>query len=1086
MLGPLEVRNSDGSNRAIGGPRQRALLAALLTSPGQAITMDSLVEAVWAADQPERPRRALQVSIARLRATLGKDRIDFQDNHYWLALAAGDTVDSILLEQAAAGGVEPCESLVRWRGSPFAELADWHPAQVRIAALTELRASAAIRCLDSHLDDRRFDIVVVKAKELLVDYPYDERLWTALVEALQLDGRQAEAVDACHQMRQKMYHTLGLNPSPAFIDLETRILMGVQRELDQPNETSTHTESVGLPGLLDRVSARPFAGRDDELARLRKHWSEAKDGRTQLVLVTGEPGIGKTHLVAKISSEIAEQGCHILFGSGSPQQPALAPLAEALNRAVADLERLPLSSRRRGLLGRVVPDLAPAEPPTDDSEHDRAEFAEALAHALAELSAKAPTVLVLDDLHWAGRSTFRAVGDVIRTRPDLPLLVVATMRDVPPDTSRELEELTAELLRLPSSSRLPLTGLDDGEVLEILDDSWSRADAVALRRQTAGSPLFVTQLAARKLAINDRVTDLSLAINDQVERLGPDVAKTLRTAAVVGERFAVDVVLRRQRDEGVGNKRVLAALSRAEAARLLQPTDAAGSDMRFHHALVRDVLYDSWFSTERMSEHRAVADAYVSLADAGIGRWSGQIAWHLHHAGPFADVDECVRHARFAAKELANAAAAAEAGWYYSLPLALETLDEHTRCELLVAKAEMEGLAGQDGQSATTSLEAAALAAKNGWIDLLVRSALSCAPTSGRWVNFMDGAAGVGLVETARQRAPDQSVEQARLALREACFNVLTYTVDQRRRLCDPAIAVIRRAGSPEDRLLGMMDAYWALQNSLRPPFDLYEELVELSRELATPRARWLGFMAEHADAWYRPDLTSFGKDAKPWRDVAERLGPAERYWAAISSSCSAFVGGRLDDGRSQFEAARGFAVGQTSDMWRRGNGPTIAWFASAIYSDPTIGNEFVAGINIRGVLVKSLLCLLGPEQIRGEVHESTRDWDWERNDMSRSDLEPPSGGEIATLTGLGAIYNDNPPLAKKIYELLLPIREAMAGTPWNPLPVTHFVLGRLAEYLGHPRTALDHFERSLELHRRYGSQPLVHLSERALAEFDT
>ena len=1084
VLGPLEVLDESGEPLVLGGPRQRAVLACLLTAPARVFLVDSLAEAVWPGDQPNNPRRALQVSVARLRSAVGHRRIQSRGDGYVLVLAERDTLDAQTLEQAAIGTADPCSALELWRDTPFIDLADWLPAQARIARLIEAKASVALRCLDRHIEGGRFEVAVGQAEALLVDRPDDERFWIALITALTLDGRSAAAAEACRRGRQTLAAMLGLDPSPAFLKAEAQVLeqRGAAHDTAGGTAAARPKNPDGLPGLLRRFVERPFAGREAELAELRTRWDDSLQNQTQLAVIAGEPGIGKTHLAAELAAVAVEAGGLVVFGAGTPQQPALNSFAEALGPIGSKLDRLSLTNRQRSLLARVLPSLASPEPLTGDTERDRAEFTDALATALAMLADRQPIMLVIDDLHWAGRSTFRALGDIVRTRPNLPLLIVATMRNVPPDSSPELDEMVTELSRLPSAHYLALTGLDDRAVQRLLGANADAATAIALTERTAGSPLFVTQLALATDQAVDRGSALAATIIDRVTRLGHGTADVLRAAAVIGERFPLDVLLQYQAEEGVDAEAVVDALSRAEAARLLQPAVGGSQEIRFHHALVREVLYESWSATERMREHAAVAQAWGAVAAEPTGPVSGEIAWHLHHAGPFADVARCVQHARAAAAQAFEAAAAAEAAYYLSLPLALRALDERLRCELLVAKGEMEGAAGQDGMSVASSLEAAGIANSNGWDDLVVRAALSHAPTSGRWVSSVNHQ-GRDLVTVALTHAIDGSVERARLALREACSNCEIYTVDERRRLCDPALAELRRHGSPNDLHLGLMDAYWALQNVLRPPFDIYHELIDLGRELQSPRAMWWAAMAEHAESWYQPDLAAYGRDQARWCQFAELLGPAERYWAAISSSAGAFVAGRLEEGLRLFDAARQAADQQTMSMWEMANGPGQVWLASVVYDDPSIGARFSAEVASHLVDRQSVIGLLGYPKNRAALPRSAYEKGWARSLFNKEDLNVPSGNSSATVAGLGAIASNDQGLAQQAYQRLEPIADRMAGAPWNPLPVTHFVLGRLGEFLGHRQTARDHFEESLVLHERYGSPPLVRLSERALAE---
>ena len=1071
VLGPLEVVDETGILIAVGGHRPRAVLAALLTSPRKTITTDALIDAVWPTSPPQNPRKALQVLISRLRAALGHDRIGASAAGYWFE--PGDTgVDAAVIKRAAEGDGDPCQALSLWRGQPFAEVANWLPARAASAMLEELRSTLAVACMDQDIARSEYDLAVGQAEGLLVTAPHDERLWIGLARALSLNGRQRDAVSACQRARTAMAD-VGLLPSPALIEIEQEVLA------HEPGAPATP-----LPGLLAPLAGRPFSGREVELDGLRRRWSEARRRQTQLVLITGEPGIGKSHLAAEFASQAATDRPTVLFGSASPQGPALEGLAEALNREIGGLRRLRLPPRDQRVLGRIVPDLAEPMPTTGDGDHDRAELALALGSALEAWSRRRPVLLVLDDLHWAGRSTLRALSDLVRARSDLALMIIVTMRDVPPDTSTELDELRAELLRHGAAWNLRLDGLKRAAVKELLSDADDDiVDAVAIR--TAGNPLFVTQLATTgTVASNpngDLDLDLDLAemVEHRVRRLGAEVDSVLRTAAVIGEQFDLDIVLDEQDDVELAT----AALSEAEAARLIQAADDHGRSMRFHHAVVREVLYRSLPAASRAQSHASIAVALERLRPAS--KAAGRVAWHLSHAGPFTDVDACVDHARLAAAGAATRAAHAEAAEHLALPLVLDGLDERRRCELLVEKAELEGAAGLDGPSIVSSNEATAIAQRHGWDDHVARAALSWAPTSGRWLR-LSGAEGAALAKLALAGSVDDNVTRQRLILRYMSFASSSISFDERRVTCDAALDELRRHGSPMDYLLGLSDTYWALQNILRPPVDIYDELEELGRSShSSPRHRWWAFMADFARAWYQQDLAGYGRDRLEWRVVSDSLGPVQRYWSAISTSSSSVVDGRIDHALELVATAYDHADSQLRHMWSRAHAPGQLWLANVLAD---VSSKRVDGSRqpsewpaIRGDHFDVMRLLIEP---RAEFRPSTVALGWRWAEVGEgTSVDEPAGNVNLSLAGLGAIATGDRATAATIYAKLEPIAELTAGTAWNPLPVTHFILGRLSEFLGHHQTAIDHVTESGRLHRNSGAPALVALSDRALAQ---
>lgn len=1070
VLGSLEVLAADGSSVDLGGPRQRAVLAALLTTPGEVVPTDALVEAVWPGELPANPRRAIQSYVARLRQRLGSDVVVARGDGY-AVITDGGNVDAQRFAEAQTGEGDPAQVLAGWRGLPFQELADWPPAQARGARLLHTRAALAARCVEQDLADGRFVEAASRGRESVVEYPYDERLWSGLMRALYHCGQQAEAVAACVTLRDRLRDDLGLDLSPELIELERAILRHVALPAPRPPAVAGRPR---LPALLQRFAERSFVGRQDELSSCFAAWEEAT-GRvgTRLVLLTGEPGIGKTHLAAELAGRVSADGGLVLFGGARPD-PGVAPgpLVDVIRGYTAtggageDGRSLVLSARERGVLARVAPEFGDPAPLVGDVDADRSELAAVIARALSQIAQAVPVLVVLDDLHWAGRSTFGVVGEILRSAPEARLLVVATMRDVPPDTSPELDDLLGDLLRLPMTSRIRLPGLDVEAVAELLP----RGDDESVRelvRRSAGVPLLVTQLASSLPGQSlpgqrGHTDDVRDSVMSRVGRLGDEVTEVLRTAAVVGEQFSIAVLLGCVSDVPT----LVASLSTAEAARLIEPVDRRGEEMRFHHAVVRDALYDSLAVLDRFQRHVAVAGALTRSSGDESGPHSAQVAWHLSRGGPMADVAACVRHARATAARASASALNAEAADLLALPLGMDGLTEHERCRLLVEKATADGLAGQDVASAVSAREANQLAAANGWDDLLVAAALAYAPTSGRWLG--DSAAEGGrIVAVALATAAGNDVQRARLALRDLCFKPHRQPRSVRCSVADEALREIRANGSGDDLLLGLIDAKWGLQSVVQPPFHLYRELAGLAEAQSSPRLQWWRYMAEFTDAWYRHDGSAFCADQTEWLSLSDALGPAERYWAAASASAAALIGGDTASALALSDRAFDHVDGQMVQTAFR-NASSIYMLAAVFEGDAGLP-ELFAKKHPERIPVGWGLQLLADQLQVCRFPAPFPGFSWSRL-LPLSDPELPAGALTAAVASLGAVADGEMSLVETIYRRLEPVANRLCGTPWVPVPAGAFVLGRLALNLGWFDLAADHFQMAARVHDDFGA----------------
>jgi DNA-binding SARP family transcriptional activator len=235
ILGPLEVWDG-GSEVALGGPKPRALLAALLLRPNEVVSADRLIDDVWGEDSPESAAAALRVNVSRLRKALPPDVLTTRAPGY-LVRVEPDELDlhrferlvdegrSLLARGLAAEASERLqEALALWRGAPLADFTYETFAQTAIARLEEIGLAAVELRIDADLALGRHDELVGELEALVAEHPLRERLWTYLMTALYRSGRQAEALDSYKQARRSLVDELGIEPGVSLQELERAIL----------------------------------------------------------------------------------------------------------------------------------------------------------------------------------------------------------------------------------------------------------------------------------------------------------------------------------------------------------------------------------------------------------------------------------------------------------------------------------------------------------------------------------------------------------------------------------------------------------------------------------------------------------------------------------------------------------------------------------------------------------------------------------------------------------------------------------------------------------------------------------------------
>jgi hypothetical protein len=511
---------------------------------------------------------------------------------------------------------------------------------------------------------------------------------------------------------------------------------------------------VPLPARWRDVPTVGFVGRTAERALLAAAWKEAATGGRRVVLVSGEPGIGKTRLAREVALAAADQGAVVLLGGcdeglGAPYRPWI----EALGHLVANVPAPLLESlgpRRLADLARVVPAVSDRVPgiviaDATDAETERYLFYASVASLLGAATGVGPIVLTIDDLQWSDRQSLDLLRHVVAAQECHSLLIVATFRDADVGSDHPLADVLAALRREPDVTRVALSGLDDQELVALLDTAAQEplGDAGAelaraLYRETDGNPFFAWEvmrhLAETGWAVQDQrghwvsrdLDDLSLpesvreVVGRRVARLGPETNEVLAVAAVLGADFDLAALAGTLGHDDVD---VLARLERAEQAGLVR--SVAAGRFRFGHAIIRHTLYDQLNPTRRALVHRRAAEAIESLAP-GRAR-TAELARHWAAAVTQADPDKAITYSRRAGDEALASLAPDQAAEHYRRALDLldgtNDPDDAVRCELMCCLAEALCQSGDPAYEAH-AMRAARLAQRLGNNDLLVRAAL--------------------------------------------------------------------------------------------------------------------------------------------------------------------------------------------------------------------------------------------------------------------------------------------------------------------------------------------------------------------------
>jgi DNA-binding SARP family transcriptional activator len=297
ILGPLEVVR-DGATLALGGSRQRALLALLLTRANEVVSIDRLIDELWGDQPPASAANALQYHVSQLRKALAPNEVIVTREPGYVIQVGPDELDLLRFERLTEDAIRASpersaellrEALALWRGSALADLENEPFAQPEIRRLEELRVRALEQRIEADLALGRHGELVAELRELVRDHPLREQLVSALMRALYGAGRQAEALEVYRTTRALLRDELGLEPSPALQELEQSILR--QDPALAIAEAAARRRAIlvvasGAGGLDDALGvAEPLARRPEReliLVRLLGDGSELAAATTML------------------------------------------------------------------------------------------------------------------------------------------------------------------------------------------------------------------------------------------------------------------------------------------------------------------------------------------------------------------------------------------------------------------------------------------------------------------------------------------------------------------------------------------------------------------------------------------------------------------------------------------------------------------------------------------------------------------------------------------------------------------------------------------------------------------------------------
>jgi len=670
-----------------------------------------------------------------------------------------------------------------------------------------------------------------------------------------------------------------------------------------------------LPVLLRSVPPVSYVGRIEERAALEKATKLARTGKRQVVLLSGEPGIGKTRLASYAAHDAHSQGFAVFWGACSeelavPYEPWIGICAQIVEDAPEELLARHLR-RHQGELGRLARNLSQrvAEPPppqSSDPETERYLLFNAVGGLLGEMAETVPVCVVLDDLHWADAQSVALLKHLVRTVEHGALHLIATYRDSDLGKDHPLTTVLADLRVVEGVERVPLYGLGTDEVAQLMTAVAGHElepDAVELAAQiageTEGNPFFVGEIVrglsesgglvfdetsgrwsvdtSIPIALPESVREV---IERRVERLGDEALEVLTQAAVIGRVF--DLALLESMFD-INEGALLDHLETAVDASLLAETSERVGQFRFAHALINQTLYEGLGATRRARMHERVAQALEQLYSEDPGEHLSELALHWRLAAVSVDKDKAAGYALRAGQQALKSLAPAEAVKLFAGAIELiGDLESTERCEALIGLGEAQLQTG-DPTFRETLLDAARSASTLADAELAAEAAL--ANNRGEVSSTFGGidAERVAAIERAIELdEPPNRGRRARLLALKALELEWDADFSLRRALVEEAISLARATGDARTlaEVLVKLEAIRA-PDTLAWRIELAPELLGCAASVGDPALRYSAHNFDFHACLERGDLERAKLGLEQQTLIAQELDRPTLNWFA-------------------------------------------------------------------------------------------------------------------------------------------------------------------------------------------------------------
>jgi DNA-binding CsgD family transcriptional regulator/tetratricopeptide (TPR) repeat protein len=887
---------------------------------------------------------------------------------------------------------------------------------------------------------------------------------------------------------------------------------------DQAGESGSGTGSLqSKPVPLTTSHQSGFVGREPELLILEASLIQALAGNSQVLLVGGDPGIGKTRLAEELAAIARSHDASVSWGrcyegSGAPtywpwiqilrtllRQQDETKLRDAMGAGVSDVARLlpELNDRWR--------DIPHAR---FDGEYAQFRLFDSMTTILRNLASIQPLVFVLDDLQWSDRASLLLLEFVVREAVDTRLLLLGTFRDGEIGRHHPLAQTLLELSRQGGTQHLTLRGLspsDTSHLVRLLANcDLPHSLVAAIAERTGGNPFFIREFMRLLLAggggpatdepdesslsIPRRVRDL---IRQRVERVLPEALEVLGIAAVVGREFNLSLLAELSI---LSTERLAQILDEVARAQLIRELPRSTGYYRFGHDLTHEALYEDLDAADRLRLHGLVGSALERAYVRDPGPYYAELARHFSLAAPIGYRDKAIEYVIKAGDRAMARIAYDNAAERYQDALQFLDLgssnDGEQRCEVLLALGEARRKAGHLPQARDSFQQAAELARRLGHPERLARAALGIRGNP-ILTGEVDDATIALLREASDALGPEPSKPKAQCLAKLALSFGVSREAD---RLSAKAVRVARQVGDAGTLALALHARHDSrrLFGSTEECMTIAEEMVAAAETAGDDELVLTGYCWRMFEPLALGDMPTVDELFATCEELSREL--RQPFYVAVVTGVRAMRTLMAGDfARSEELANHLLQLGQRIGIPSRYT--LMWWWVLSFYLRReqdrldelaiSVGNNRLqSDLDRRSeMIIRSLQAVILAEQ----------QYDQKARQAIESVLAPLEGDDsrdpnmryLAAHLAEAAVLVGDRDCESKLYDLLLPyahLNTTVGGAFMCTGSVSHY-LGIVAASLERWSDAERHFEDALAMNQRIGARPFVARTQYAYAD---